>query len=590
MERVGFKIEAIKNLGIAVNLEWAETIVKELIKQGVRNFCMGYGNRSTPLIVAVAHHPLAKTHTHFDERGLGFFALGLAKSLKEPVALVVTSGTALGNLYPAVMESYHDQIPLVILTADRPIELYETGANQSCKQTDFFSSYTRFFYPLPTPDPSLSLHYLQSTVAHLVHRSLFPIAGPVQLNCPFREPFYDQMINQTSPAPFSTHYTTPTFKLEAESLSFVFEQVDLWDEGIILVGKEEGLEIQSLIHLSKHLNFPIFTEVHSNARFSDVDSIIPFPNLTLKYGHHFDCEKPKIVLLFGQHFISKEIEKTFTHSKIECVIQISSYPFKSDPSHFVHHRIIATASDFCDLACSALEKKPFSHYFQKWSLAAKKIAQAIDLVLDQTTTLSEPVLPLLFQNLQNYDQSFFISNSLPIRYMNDYFHLASQRSALFCNRGLSGIDGNIATAIGIQKGLESPLICLLGDLATLHDLNSFALLQRNQKIVFIICNNSGGAIFNQVAPQQSKEILNRYFIGEHRYQFDKIAETFQIPYLQVDSIDALNFGLNQFFEQKSPLLIELIIRYEENTAFESAIESQIQNQKTGSSIKSYFFS
>jgi 2-succinyl-5-enolpyruvyl-6-hydroxy-3-cyclohexene-1-carboxylate synthase len=591
VEGIKPKIKTDENLDGFVNLEWAETITKELIKQGVRHFCIAYGNRSTPLVLAAAHHPLAKTHTHFDERGLGFYALGIAKAINEPVAIIVTSGTALGNLYPAVMEAHHSQIPLILLTADRPDELQETCANQTCKQQNFFGHFTRFSFDLPTPDAYHNNLFLQSTVAQLVHRSLYPIKGPVQLNCPFREPFLDSNTNGQFNIPYATQYVTPKNQLHPEDFSYLFEQIDLYDEGMILVGQQEDpIDLQSIVNLSKHLNFPVFAEIHSNIRINEIDSLIPFPVLTLRHGKKLQCDEPKVLIVIGEKFISKEFLTLMQSTTVECIVQISTYPFKSDPTHRVNFRVVADIQEFSKIACDSLQKKPLSSYFQKWSLGAKKIISSIETVLDRTENLSEPLISLLLTNFTEYEVSFFVSNSMPIRHMNDFYHAKSHRSFIFTNRGLSGIDGNIATAIGLQKGLETPLIAIVGDLATLHDLNSFKLLEPTQKILFLILNNNGGSIFTKVSNHQPKEILDKFFVGKHDLRFSKIAEMFNINYLQVDSLDAFSFGLGQFIDQKGPMILEVLIDNHESDQFTKAIDKEISQIHTQSStIKSYFF-
>ena len=574
-----------------MNLEWSETLIKELIKQGVRNFCVAYGNRSTPLVLACAHHPLAKTHTHFDERGLGFFALGLAKSLEEPVAIIVTSGTAVGNLMPAVMESYHAQVPLIILTADRPHELRDTKANQTCDQVKFFGSFTRFFFDMPTPDSQLGNRFLQSTIAHAVHKSQYPIKGPVHLNCPFREPFFDNVQTHLN-IPFSTTFITPKMHLEPEELSFLFEQIDLYEEGMIIIGQlHEPVELPPILALSKHLNFPILAEVHSNFRKEGFDAILPYPILTLKHAKKLQCPKPKMVLLIGDSFISKEIFEVLKEKEVECVIQITTSSIKADPEHFANFHLVADISDFCKKAIEGLEKKALSNFFQKWSLAAKKVSDAVEEVLDKTEEISEPMISLLLSDLASQETDLFVANSMPIRYMNDFFKQKGQRLQIFTNRGLSGIDGNIATAIGIAKGSESSLIALIGDQAALHDLNSLSLLKPDLKVLIIIVNNYGGSIFYKVSSQVSKDISEKFFVGKHAWQFSHIAETFQIPYLQVESLDAFSFGLNQFFDKKSSMLLEVKINPEENENFMNAIENQISQQAQATSgIRSYFFS
>lgn len=591
MAGIELKNKTDENLGIFVNLEWSETLVKELIKQGVRNFCLAYGNRSTPLVLACAHHPLAKTHTHFDERGLGFFALGLAKAIEEPVAIIVTSGTAVGNLMPAVMEAYHAQVPLIVLTADRPHELRETKANQTCDQVKFFGNYARFFFDMPTPDSQYGNRFLQSTIAHAVHKSQYPIKGPVHLNCPFREPFFDNLQTQFN-IPFSTAFITPKMQLDLQDLSFLFEQIDLYDEGIILVGQlHETLEIAPLVALSKHFNFPILTEVHSNLRKTGFDAILPYPILTLRHAKKLQCPTPKMVLLIGDSFVSKDILEILKEKEVECVIQVTSSSCKADPEHFANFHLIADISDFCKKAIEGCEKKAISHFFQKWSMGAKKIKDAVDEALDKTDQISEPMISLLLTDLAEQETNFFISNSMPIRFMNDFFQHKAQRMQIYTNRGLSGIDGNIATCVGIASGSESPLIAMIGDQAALHDLNSFSLIKPEQKLLVIIINNSGGSIFYKVASQISREISEKFFVGKHNWQFASIAEMFQIPYLQVDSLDSFSFGLNQFFDKKESMICEVQIKVEENENFLQLVETQInQLSQTPQGIRSYFFS
>jgi 2-succinyl-5-enolpyruvyl-6-hydroxy-3-cyclohexene-1-carboxylate synthase len=162
----------------------ASWIIDQLVAQGIDQFCIAPGSRSSPLVLAAAEHSQTKTMVHFDERGLGFYALGYGKGIKKPAAVIVTSGTAVGNLLPSIMEAHHSSTPLLLLTADRPIELRFCGSNQTCDQVKIFSSFLRWEIDLPVEQEESSL---RSFIAQGVFHTLANPPGPVQINCQFRE-------------------------------------------------------------------------------------------------------------------------------------------------------------------------------------------------------------------------------------------------------------------------------------------------------------------------------------------------------------------------------------------------------------------
>ena len=170
------------------NNGWAHSLIDQLIQQGVVDFCIAPGSRSTPLALAAARHPKARLKIHFDERGLGFYALGVSLAEQIPAAIIVTSGTAVGNLLPAVMEAFHSHVPLILLTADRPPELRDVGALQATDQIKIFQNFTLWQTDLPTPCESLNDDFIRSQAAYAVFQAMR--MGPVHLNCQFREPLF----------------------------------------------------------------------------------------------------------------------------------------------------------------------------------------------------------------------------------------------------------------------------------------------------------------------------------------------------------------------------------------------------------------
>lgn len=165
-------------------------MIGQLFELGCELFCIAPGSRSTPLTVAVANHPKAKSMITHDERSLGFFALGYAKATQKPAAVIVTSGTAVANLFPAVIESSLDHVPLIILSADRPAELRDLGANQTIDQVKLFGGYVRYFFDFPAPTQAISPDFVCSQTRQAYLQAIHPLPGPVHLNCQFREPLF----------------------------------------------------------------------------------------------------------------------------------------------------------------------------------------------------------------------------------------------------------------------------------------------------------------------------------------------------------------------------------------------------------------
>lgn len=222
-------------------------IVDQLVQQGIEHFCLAPGSRSTPLALAAAEHPKAKIHVHFDERGVGFLATGLKNA-----AVIVTSGTAVGNLLPSVMEAHHTCTPMILLTADRPHELRDSGANQTTDQVKIFQSYVRWQTDIAT---SLDESYFRSIAAQGFFHSRQNPPGPVHINCPFREPLFNpDSVSEGKPMhlAFPRLYATTTVHAS---------------KGLIVVGRlPERDDIHSILELAKRIQWPVYADILSNAR------------------------------------------------------------------------------------------------------------------------------------------------------------------------------------------------------------------------------------------------------------------------------------------------------------------------------------
>ncbi|WP_194846927.1 2-succinyl-5-enolpyruvyl-6-hydroxy-3-cyclohexene-1-carboxylic-acid synthase [Candidatus Neptunochlamydia vexilliferae] len=508
----------MKNDTATLNGLWARLLIKELVHHGVRSFCIAPGSRSSALVAAAARAPLAETFVHYDERGLGFHALGYAKSHGRPVAIIVTSGTAVGNLLPAVMEAHHDHIPLIILTADRPPELQDCGANQTSVQRGLFKEFVRWEGELPCPDGKVVQSYVGTTVSQMVsHASLEP-RGPVHLNCQFRKPFFGKDEQVTSHQA-QTSLSFGKRVVEDKEQIELAEMLGQYEKGVILVSGEA----KEAEELSKRLQWPIFPDVLSPVRSRETASY--YDLMIRAIGTHEDFA-PNAVLQFGDRFVSSALYDWLSFKRPKVYCQIASHHKRKDPIHGVTHRVVGEVPN---LPCYVQERSS-SKWLDGWKELNELTAKGVAAYFDHHQELTEPHL---FHRLEG--EVFFFANSMVIRNA-DAFFVPEKGAQTFGNRGLSGIDGNIATVAGIARGCERPVTALIGDQAFLHDLSSLAQL-KDLPVKLIVINNQGGDIFSFLPIDQ--DLFKPYFSTPHTADFKHAASLFGLRYENPTTIDEL---------------------------------------------------
>lgn len=484
-----------------------------MVQQGVEQFCIAPGSRNSPLILAAAEHPKAKTVVHFDERGLGFYALGYGKGAKKPAAVIVTSGTAVGHLLPSIMEAHLSSIPLLLLTADRPFELKECGANQACDQVKIFSSYLRWEIDIPPHQEETSL---RSVAAQGVFHTLANPPGPVQINCQFREPF---VFDSLSPTEKNVSFSLP--KLSSSSTRIHASR------GLILIGSIDS-DVRPILKLAKRLQWPVLADILSNAR-----SYVTEEQIT-----HFDpilTPKPDFILHFGSRLTSKKALSWPAH------MHVSSLPHLQDPMRQITSRVQSDIEPFCEQFEANSDPSWLTMWKEKEALIKQQFSQKFAAFSDFT----ESHLMRHLSSLISSEHAVFLGSGMPIREA-DLFLFPKKTKGFFSNRGLSGIDGNIATAAGLVQALQTPVIAILGDQTCLHDLNSLPLLKKtSHPLILIISNNFGGGIFSHL-PIASSSHFETHIAAQHSWHFQKAAEMFEIPY--ADSLEGLDFSASCIVE------------------------------------------
>lgn len=479
-------------------------LIDQLVQQGVRRFCIAPGSRSAPLALAAREHPKATTVVHFDERGLGFYALGYAMGSKEPVALIVTSGTAVANLIPSVLEAHHSCTPLLLLTADRPCELRDCGANQTADQVKIFCGAVRWQSDLA---PTLEEKTVRSIGAHAVFCALQNPPGPVHLNCQFREPLYipPSSLSQGTPLPLSFPHFLPSKPLSVTA-----------SRGIIFIGPI-STDVKPILQLGQRLQWPIFADILSNARCSPTPEQIRHFDWILQTKRDL---QPDLLLHFGGRLTAKSILEWDTSAPL---IHVSPFPFLQDPSRRLSQRIQSDIPFFCE-RFEAKSDPSWLNLWQKWDAEMKTLLEE---------HFQSPYTEAHAFRSLNAPRAIFLGNSMPIRDA-DHFLFPSSSLGFFANRGLSGIDGHIATAAGLFDGLKTPLLACIGDQAALFDLNSLPLL-KNQSVLLLIFNNFGGGIFSHLPAAKSPH-FETLFAASHSWHFREAARMFDLPYVQWEKL------------------------------------------------------
>ncbi|HSX10629.1 MAG TPA: 2-succinyl-5-enolpyruvyl-6-hydroxy-3-cyclohexene-1-carboxylic-acid synthase [Chlamydiales bacterium] len=504
-------------------------IIDQLVQQGVRHFALAPGSRSTPLVTAAAAHKKAKLHVHYDERGLGFFALGLAKASLKPAAVIVTSGTAVGNLLPAVMEAHHSCTPLLLLTADRPGELRDCGANQTTDQVKIFSSFVRFQTDLSC---TMNEAAFRSVLAQSHFYATQNPPGPVHINCRFREPFAIQ------PQPFSEGVPiltkAPRHIVPPYSIPHA--------KGLILIGQlPHPDDVLFILTLANRLKWPVCADILSNAR------CYPTPE-QIKYFDWMEKPKPDIVLHFGERLTSKKILEWLKVIKPE-IVHISPYPFLQNPGRILTSRIQADIPEFCH----AFEAPTDPLWLSSWDDQEPQFQEGGPFTeAHAMKTLSELLPP---------DFALFLGNGMPIR-DGDHFLFPTECRGFFANRGLSGIDGNIATIAGLAE--EMPIFGIIGDQTALHDLNSLPLLKKTRyPVILLISNNFGSGMFHHLPVSQSP-YFEPYWAAPHDFRFLHAAKMYDIPYFTFEQLEHV-------FQTGQTAIVELLTDRTANYEYQATL-------------------
>jgi 2-succinyl-5-enolpyruvyl-6-hydroxy-3-cyclohexene-1-carboxylate synthase len=521
----------------------ALTLVDELARSGVADACLAPGSRSAPLALALAEHPGMAVHVHLDERSAAFFALGVAKRSGRPVVVLCTSGTAAANLHPAVLEADHARTPLLVLTADRPPELRGTGANQATDQLKLYGSAVRWFCEVGVPgdDPAAG-RYWRSLASRAVAEATGPPAGPVHLNLAFADPLvptgspaaegWPRLAGAPAPGrPGGAPWTATRAGVQAVApgdVDVLAEAVRANPRGLLVAGWGSELDPDALDAFAAASGWPVLADPLSGSRrgpaaVSTYDGLVRAPRFAAAH-------RPTLAVRVGAAPTSKALTAWLDESVGQVVVDPSGGWL--DPGRAATLRLTADPSTLLAATAAVLSARaPLPGPWLRAWLEAERLARAaIDGLLDEW---AEPFEGRVARDLVDglpAGGTLVVGSSMPVRDV-DAFARPREGLRFVANRGLSGIDGFVATALGVAAAGHEPVAALCGDLTLLHDASSLlGAAGRPRGAVLVVCDNDGGGIFSFL-PQAGLpgDLFEPLFGTPHGLDLTALAAAARIP-------------------------------------------------------------
>ncbi|MEU4391586.1 2-succinyl-5-enolpyruvyl-6-hydroxy-3-cyclohexene-1-carboxylic-acid synthase [Kribbella sp. NPDC023855] len=509
---------------------FATVVVDELIRSGVREAVLTPGSRSTPLALALAaadRDGRLRLHVRIDERTAGFLAIGLIRGTGLPVPVVTTSGTAVANLYPAVLEASHSGLPLIVLSADRPPELRGTGANQTTDQLKVFGDAVRLFHEIGTPSKQVGqVAYWRSQIARAVSTAVGARTsdpGPVQLNCPLVEPLVPTDDGDW-PEPLDGRSTGPWTSVHATAAQP--SAVAPGPKTVVVAG--DGAS-QAARLAAEAGNWPLFAEPSSRARTGP--AVVSAYRLLLAASSL--GEEIERVLVFGHPTLSRPVSKLLARPDVEVVVVSPTglWPDAGRRAAAVVTGLEVIGSDTTD-------------WLERWLQADQLARPAIDKVL--SGSLNGPAVAALMGEVIGADGMLIVASSNPVRDL-DLAPVVPIRTV--ANRGLAGIDGTLSTAVGAALANAGATYALVGDLAFLHDANGLVIgpAEPRPDLRIVVVNDNGGGIFSTLEQGGTDHATHfeRVFGTPHNVDLSALAAATSTPYRLVDTTDALRDALAQ---------------------------------------------
>jgi len=549
----------------------ARSIVALCEAKGIQHVVISPGSRNAPLTNGFANHPNIATYSVVDERCAGFVAIGMAQQLQKPVAVVCTSGSALLNYYPAVAEAFYSDIPLVVISADRPIERIDIGDGQTIRQKNVFQNHILYSANLHSElvlenearDKKLQQKQFESQKhnereINLALNKAIEDKGPVHINIPFYEPLYDTVegveVNPIQILPEITERTYSQVQLQAYA--------DLWNKAarkmvIIGVASPNAVEQEFLDRLANDPSVIIFTETTSNVQqekfFTRIDTIVGPIEKDENREQLFNDLQPEILLTFGGMIISKKIKAFLRNYQPKQHWHVD--PKKAYNTFFCLNKHFETSVNSFFKQFLPLVKTSESNYAAYWQEVRSRRKVKHEDYMGRIPYSDLKAMQLVCPAVpENY--IVHLANSSTIRYAQLFNWKESLK--IYCNRGTSGIDGSISTSVGAAMIAAEPVMMITGDLSFFYDSNGLWNNYIPKTFRIIILNNQGGGIFRILPGDKNSETFDRYFETVHDLNAKPVCDLYGFDYASAKTSEEIEQQLKAFFDtSEKPKVLEI---------------------------------
>ena len=537
------------------------------VRHGVRKVVIAPGSRNAPLIFAFTSQPEMECLSITDERSAAYFALGIALHSNEPVALVCTSGTAVLNFAPAIAEAYYQNLPLLVFTADRPAEMIDQADGQTLRQTNIYANYIKTAFDLPVETSTeTDLQFCDRQISQAIDTACSYPKGPVQINVPLREPIYTAL-PETHSDPKIIKTGKSCILPAEESLSELKKSWTSYKRKMVIVGV--SAKNQELIQLANKLaNEPDVVVLCENLSNVSGQHIISQPESLFSRINSLNNNNdfaPELLITIGHSVICKQLKIFLRNNNIS-----EQWQFETSLPYIDTYKSLTTIIP--GMATDVLSKMPFGIKDSSFSALYKKEFEKIKVSHNRFIQQSKKVEGELYSDLnivsallENLPKipNLHLANSTSVRWTQ----LFATRSDVnyFCNRGTSGIDGSLSTAVGFTFASQLPTVFLTGDLSFIYDSNGLWNDYVSTKLKIVLLNNNGGNIFRFIGDKKLMENNINFFITPHHVKIRSLVEAYGLNYLVCEEKDNIDDCLNKLFQSDKATVLEVFTDSNLNT-------------------------
>ena len=555
-----FKMEGNRSNQLQSLLNIAEICAQ----QNVIHAVLSPGSRCAPLLVAFSSHPHIKCFTISDERSAAYIGLGIAQSTNKPVVLVCTSGTATANYLPSVVEAMYQEIPLLVFTADRPDEWIDQQDGQAIRQPNIYGSFVKKSFHLPVSyENSDAVWYAERVVNEAILLTQEGQKGPVHVNIPIREPFYPISQNEVIfGKPKIIKSSGQELQLPENTLQQLKDELKFFDKIGILIG--QNIPELELYPLFENLQIPVFTDITSNTHqlknsIQHHDAFLGNKDIKSK------MPVPDLLISFGKSILSKQL-KLFLRNNLDLVHwHIQSFGQVADVFQSLQRIIRTSPTDFFNKMLTHLKEKENKEFFEAWKSMSQQTDGFNHAFFEQGNFGEFEAVKRLLDAIPE-NSVLHLANSMSVRYAN---HIGVKKNiTVYSNRGTSGIDGCLSTAVGHSLVDSSMHFIITGDLTFFYDGNAFWNKYKKSNVRVLLLNNNGGAIFRMIPGPDKTKALDEYFVTEQTRNASSLAKLHSLDYKQAETREQFLKHLVDFVNPQNNEATILEIKDSQQNVFE----------------------